>query len=184
MAKRAAWDRDIVSSNPTSPTQWRILLCSAILFFFCSSASALNFNTDRPVAGKTITSVEKPLQKAARSVKRLLARVTVYWPKEDRWSRRHQSSTGVRLHRNVVAVDPHIIPYGSRVRFPDGLCHAVDTGAAVKNRKAAIRSGRTVEEKAACVVDRFFETKREALVWANTHPPFMALDILPLEQTF
>jgi hypothetical protein len=60
----------------------------------------------------------------------------------------------------------------------------LDTGSAVKTRKAAIRAGRTVEEKAAVVVDRFFESKGEALAWARVHPLFMPLDILDPERTF
>lgn len=160
--------------------RYKSLLCSVILFLICSSAHALNF-------GKTQRSqvyATRYVKKVERSVRKLLARVTVYWPKEDRWSRRHQSATGVRLQRNVVAVDPRIIPYGSRIKFPDAICHALDTGSAVKSRKAARRSGRTLEEKTAIVVDRFFETKREALAWANVHPPFMSLDILAPGKTF
>jgi len=103
----------------------------------------------------------------------------VYWAREDRWSRRHKSATGIRLHRNAVAVDPRIIPFGSRVKFPDAICHAIDTGSAVKSRKAARKAGKTLAEKAAIVVDRFFETKYEAYAWARVHPLFMTLEILP-----
>jgi hypothetical protein len=60
------------------------------------------------------------------------------------------------------AVDPKRIPYGSKVVFPDAVCTAADTGTAVISRKAARLCGRTASQLKAIVVDRFFETKREA----------------------
>lgn len=116
---------------------------------------------------------------AHRSSRSELARVTVYWTNSDRWTKKHQSSTGTRLRPGHCAVDPHRIPYGSRVVFPDGgVLDAVDTGSAVISRKAARLSGHTSEERSAIVVDRFFETKREALRWAGTHELFQKLQIV------
>jgi 3D (Asp-Asp-Asp) domain-containing protein len=116
----------------------------------------------------------------------LLARVTVYWASggggSDRWSRRHICSTGARLRAGHCAVDPRRIPYGSKVTFPDGTCVAVDTGSAVVSRKAARRAGRTSFERSALVIDRFFETKRQALSWANEHPLFMSVRVLAPER--
>jgi 3D (Asp-Asp-Asp) domain-containing protein len=113
----------------------------------------------------------------------LLARVTVYWASggggSDRWSRRHICSTGARLQAGHCAVDPRRIPYGSKVTLPDGPLLAVDTGSAVVSRKAARRSGRTVSERNALVIDRFFETKQEALRWANRNPYFMLVRVSP-----
>src|SRR4029077_18303651 len=78
------------------------------------------------------------------------------------------------------AVDPKKIPYGSRVVLPDGSAlSAVDTGTAVRNRKAARRSGRTNYERNAIVIDKFFETKRQALAWANSNPPFVSVKVVP-----
>jgi 3D (Asp-Asp-Asp) domain-containing protein len=116
--------------------------------------------------------------------KSLLARVTVYWARgghgADRYSRQHKSATGARLHVGHCAVDPRRIPYGSQVVLPDGTkLAAVDTGSAVRNRKAARYSGRTQYEKSALVIDKFFETKREALAWANTNPPFVNVKVIP-----
>ena len=113
----------------------------------------------------------------------LLARVTVYWAKggrgSDRWTRRYQTSTGTRLRTGHCAVDPRRIPYGSRVVLPTGeTLAAVDTGTAVKNRKAARKSGRTSDERSALVVDRFFETKRQALAWAARNPLFMPVRVV------
>jgi 3D (Asp-Asp-Asp) domain-containing protein len=110
-----------------------------------------------------------------------LARVTVYWASggggSDCNTRRHCCATGVHLQAGHCAVDPRQIPYGSRVHFPDGVCVAVDTGRDVKNRKAARLAGRTEAERRALVIDRFFETKSQALAWANSHPPFLNLQI-------
>lgn len=111
----------------------------------------------------------------------LLARVTVYWASggrgSDQWTRRHVCSTGVRLAAGHCAVDPRRIPYGSRVTLPDATLVAVDTGAAVVSRKAARLAGRTALEKNAVVIDRFFETKQQALSWARRNPHFMSVRV-------
>ncbi|HEY2045331.1 MAG TPA: hypothetical protein VGG93_02000 [Candidatus Udaeobacter sp.] len=104
----------------------------------------------------------------------ILARVTSYWAGEGS----KFASTGRRLHSGHCAVDPKRIPYGSKVVFPDRACTAVDTGPAVISRKAARLCGRTANQLKAIVVDRFFETKREAMAWTNTHPNFMTLQIV------
>jgi 3D (Asp-Asp-Asp) domain-containing protein len=114
----------------------------------------------------------------------LLARVTVYWAHggrgADRYTRQHKSATGLRLQQGHCAVDPREIPYGSRVVLPDGTAlSAVDTGTAVRNRKAARRLGRTIPERDAVVIDKFFETKRQALAWANSNPPFVNVKVIP-----
>jgi 3D (Asp-Asp-Asp) domain-containing protein len=113
----------------------------------------------------------------------LLARVTVYWASggggSDRWSRQHICSTGARLRAGHCAVDPRRIPYGSKVTLPDGPLLAVDTGSAVVSRKAARRSGRSAFERSAIVIDRFFETKQQALSWANRNPYFMLVRVSP-----
>jgi 3D (Asp-Asp-Asp) domain-containing protein len=114
----------------------------------------------------------------------LLARVTVYWARggrgADRYTRQHKSATGMRLHVGHCAVDPKKIPYGSRVVLPDGTSlAAVDTGSAVQNRKAARRAGRNVNERNAIVIDKFFETKQQALAWANSNPPFVSVKVVP-----
>src|SRR5216110_1988218 len=116
--------------------------------------------------------------------KSLLARVTVYWAQgghgADQYTRQHKSATGTRLRQGHCAVDPKKIPYGSRVVLPDGtVLSAVDTGTAVRNRKAARRLGRTPNERSAIVIDKFFETKQQALTWANANPPFVNVKVIP-----
>ncbi|HST31266.1 MAG TPA: 3D domain-containing protein [Chthoniobacterales bacterium] len=112
-----------------------------------------------------------------------LARVTVYWAHggrgADQYTRQHRSATGQRLQQGHCAVDPRKIPFGSKVVLPDGTTlHAVDTGTAVRNRKAARKAGRTVTERNAIVIDKFFETKRQALMWANSNPPFVNVKVI------
>lgn len=113
----------------------------------------------------------------------MLARVTVYWASggggSDYWTRRHICSTGARLRAGHCAVDPRRIPYGSKVTLPDATLLAVDTGSAVRSRKAARRSGRTALERNALVIDRFFETKQQALGWARRNPVFMLVRVSP-----
>lgn len=113
----------------------------------------------------------------------MLARVTVYWASggggSDYWTRRHICSTGARLRVGHCAVDPRRIPYGSKVILPDATLLAVDTGSAVRSRKAARRSGRTALERNALVIDRFFETKQQALGWARRNPVFMLVRVSP-----
>jgi 3D (Asp-Asp-Asp) domain-containing protein len=105
----------------------------------------------------------------------VLARVTSYWAGEGS----KFASTGRRLRPGHCAVDPKRIPYGSKVVFPDAVCTAVDTGTAVVSRQAARLCGRTASELKAIVVDRFFETKREADTWTNAHSEFMMLRVVP-----
>jgi 3D (Asp-Asp-Asp) domain-containing protein len=106
----------------------------------------------------------------------VLARVTSYWANEG--ASGLYASTGRRLRAGHCAVDPKRIPYGSKVVFPDRDCTAVDTGTAVVSRKAARLCGRTASQLKAIVVDRFFETKREADAWSNAHSEFMTLRIV------
>lgn len=114
----------------------------------------------------------------------LLARVTVYWASggsgSDHNTRRHRCATGTTLRAGHCAVDPRCIPYGSRVVLASGeALAAVDTGSDVRSRRAARLAGRNRSEKNALVVDRFFETKRQALAWAATHPAFMPVKVVP-----
>jgi 3D (Asp-Asp-Asp) domain-containing protein len=91
----------------------------------------------------------------------------------DHFTRAHKSAVGRMLRSGDCAVDPCRIPYYSQITFPDGKAMAVDTGSAVKSRLAARKLGRTIAEKNAIVIDRFFETKYQAMKWAKSNPPFM-----------
>ena len=104
-----------------------------------------------------------------------VARITVYWPEKS--SGRNAAWNGERLRQGHCAVDSKKIPYGSKVVFQDGECVAVDTGPDVVNRNAARACGRSAAERNALVIDRFFETKKRALAWAEAHPHFMVVQI-------
>ncbi len=106
----------------------------------------------------------------------VLARVTSYWRNEG--SGQRAAWNGERLRPGHCAVDPRKIPYGSKVVFPDVECLAVDSGPAVVSGKPARYCGRSAAEKNAIVVDRFFETRQDAVSWSSAHPQFMALRII------
>jgi 3D (Asp-Asp-Asp) domain-containing protein len=112
----------------------------------------------------------------------MLARVTVYWASggsgSDNCTRQHIAASGARLRAGHCAVDPHRIPYGSKVVVGDTTCLAVDTGKHVVSRRAARKAGRTTTERNAIVIDRFFETKGQALAWASRNPHFMTVRIV------
>jgi len=103
------------------------------------------------------------------------ARVTVYWHSEG--SGANAAWNGVRLHNGHYAVDPKKIPYGSQVVFHDADCVAVDTGPDVVKRKAARSCGRSAAERNAIVIDRFFDSKQNALAWARANPHFMVVQV-------
>jgi 3D (Asp-Asp-Asp) domain-containing protein len=109
----------------------------------------------------------------------MLARVTVYWRGEGQLL---ACSNGARLRDGHCAVDPKKIPYGSTVLFADATCIAVDSGPAVVSRKAARSCGRSASERNAIVIDRFFETKQQALSWAKANPHFMTVRVVTPEK--
>jgi len=104
----------------------------------------------------------------------MLARVTGYWRGENQ----SRASTGPRLRPGHCAVDPKRIPYGSKILLPDGELLAVDTGPAVVRRTAARREGRTAAQRQAIVIDRFFESKKQATAWTNSHPPYIVVRVI------
>ena len=105
----------------------------------------------------------------------MLARVTVYWPGEGQL---RACSNGARLRAGHCAVDPKRIPFGSHVLFPDATCTAVDSGPDVVNRRAARVTGRTVSQRDAIVIDRFFESRQAAMDWEGSHPHFMTVRVV------
>ena len=104
-----------------------------------------------------------------------LVRVTAYWREEGQL---RAAFNGARLRNGHCAVDPKKIPYGSRIVLEGEELIAVDTGPAVVSRKAARRSGRNEGERNAVVIDRYFETKSQAVAWEKSHPHFMRVRVL------
>jgi 3D (Asp-Asp-Asp) domain-containing protein len=111
----------------------------------------------------------------------VLARVTVYWHGEG-GSGDYAAWNGTLLREGHCAVDPKKIPYGSTIIFPAAECVAVDSGPAVANRKVARPCGRKAIEPNAIVIDRFLDTKQNALAWAKAHPHFMTVQTLVWRQ--
>ncbi len=105
-----------------------------------------------------------------------IVRVTTYWRDEGQL---RAASNGSRLRNGRCAVDPKKIPYGSKIVLGSEELIAVDTGPAVVSRKAARLSGRNAAERNAIVVDRYFETKAQALAWERSHPHFLRARIVP-----
>src|SRR5437763_3630500 len=114
-----------------------------------------------------------PLAYAAEQL--TFARVTSYWREEGQL---RAAWNGARLRNGHCAVDPKKIPYGSRIQLGDEELLAVDTGPAVVSRKAARLSGHNEAERSAVVVDRYFETKSQAVTWEKSHPHFMKVRVL------
>ena len=106
----------------------------------------------------------------------MLVRITGYWPGEG--SGQRAAWNGARLRPGHCAVDPKKIPYGSTIVFPDTECIAVDTGPAVVSRKSARYCGRTAAQKNALVIDRFFGSKRDAVLWTNAHSQFITVRVI------
>ena len=107
-----------------------------------------------------------------------IVRVTTYWQEEGQL---RAASNGRFLRNGQCAVDPKKIPYGSKIMLGDEELVAVDTGPAVVSRKAARLSGQNAAERNAVVVDRYFETKAQALAWERAHPHFVRVRIVPPE---
>jgi len=104
-----------------------------------------------------------------------LVRVTTYWREEGQL---RAAFNGTRLRNGHCAVDPKKIAYGSRILLEEEELLAVDTGPAVINRKAARLTGRSEAERNAVVIDRYFETKSQAMAWEKSHPHFMRARVL------
>ena len=117
--------------------------------------------------------VVAPLAQAAEPS--TLARVTTYCREEGQF---RAASNGARLRNGHCAVDPKKIPYGSKIILGSEELTAVDTGPAVVSRQAARLSGRNPAEREAMVVDRYFETKSQAVAWEKSHPHFMKIQIV------
>ena len=92
----------------------------------------------------------------------LKVRLTAYWVGQDEWTDALKSSSGRRLVCGVsCAVDPKIIPYGSKVTIKKTgrTFIAVDTGTAVKSRKAEWWKPKKLRKP---VVDLFFKNEKDA----------------------
>lgn len=104
------------------------------------------------LASNVMIEMEPP-KKPSKKIK---VRITAYWPGQDYWTSRYKSSTGYTLKSGIsCAVDPKIIPYGSKVVINGREFKAIDTGSAVVSKKAS--RGRYP------IVDLFFNCERTAM---------------------
>jgi len=95
--------------------------------------------------------IETPRSPPKKTIK---ARITAYWLGEDEFG--WKSSTGKRLvSGKSCAVDPRLIPYGTKLVIEGKTYHAHDTGTAVISRKASGKSRLPV-------VDLFYASERQA----------------------
>ena len=111
---------------------------SAILLLTTSSVINLNVDTQPPK-------------------KKIKVRVTGYWPGEDSYTSKFQSSEGVRLKAGRhCATDHRIIPAWSKVKIVGSQQEwvVVDTGTAVIQRKASGSSKLPV-------LDLFFKSQKD-----------------------
>lgn len=93
------------------------------------------------------------------------ARVTYYWTG-------NITSLGKKpIAGKTIAVDPKIIPYGSKVEIPEiGRSYvAGDTGPWVKSKKAS--NGKTI------VVDIYCSSKAEAQKLIKKYPQYMKIKV-------
>lgn len=103
-----------------------------------------------------------------------IARVTYYWPGDSGQSGRTTSTGNLASSDKTVAVDPKIIPYGSKIYIPEmeKTYVAHDTGSAIKNRTASKKVG-----KNNIVIDIFCESRKEAYEKIKKYPMFMKIKI-------
>lgn len=104
-------------------------------------------------------------------------RLTVYWKSEDGWTRRGFTSTGEPLiSYKKIAADPRDFPYYTKINIPEiGISGVVvDTGSALRTRKAAKKMGRDVP-----VLDLYIEKKKEAIDFIKKTPYFVDVIVEP-----
>lgn len=160
------------------------LLTTSLAFIFTGLSPFIGPKPEHPESSRIAKpqKVAKRPTLSAKEPKVMMVRVTVYWRNgsgTDMWTAAGKSSSGRPLRdRRSAAVDPRIIPYGSKIVLPSAgkSLDAVDTGTDVKSRKAAKAQGRDVP-----VVDIYFESKSEALTWAKQVPMFMEAHVYEAE---
>lgn len=111
-----------------------------------------------------------PIQgvQAQKPYKELTARVTYYWGDT-------KTATGNKpVSGKTLAVDPRIIPYGTKVSIPamNKTFVSHDTGMAIKSRLASRKLG-----KNNIVVDVFCKNSAEARLKIKKYPMFLKIRI-------
>ena len=150
-----------------------IVITLILFLLLCPSAQAGTPSaSSKPLSSRALHPNQSSSDTTDTSEGRL-ARITAYWPGEDRFTTRKQSATGARLRDGYCAVDSRIIPYGSVVKIPGmGDYLAMDTGTAVISRKAARESGHNREERSALVIDLYFPSRKAGELFSRQGPKF------------
>jgi len=101
---------------------------------------------------------EKKIMQASRDLqgrKNILMEATAYTHTG------HRTATGIEPYRGVVAVDPKVIPLGTKLYVEDyGYGEALDIGSSIKGNR----------------IDLFFETEAECLNWGRRDVQVYILD--------
>jgi len=99
------------------------------------------------------------IPKPPASGRKMRVETTAYSPREPGLD--FTTATGARARHGVIAVDPRVIPLGTRVYVPGyGYAVAADTGGAIKGRR----------------IDLCFETVAECNRWGRRHVTIIVLD--------
>jgi len=154
-----------------------LLLAGSVLVPVANGMEVYNSKQHRNVSYKETEEPETvtktyPVETRKESDHEFYARITTYWARggdTDGWSKHHESATGDTLEEGVsAAVDPNLIPFGSDIIIPGwGRRKAQDTGSAVIHRCAT--------HGTMPVIDVFFDTKQEALDYAENHPQIVKI---------
>lgn len=115
-----------------------------------------------------------PVQPVMADSSEITARITYYWPGGSGQVGTKTSTGNVAKSNKTAAVDPKVIPYGSKINIPmmQKVYVAHDTGSAVVKRTASRKLGRD-----NIVVDIFCSSRKEASYYIKKYPTFMKIKI-------
>ncbi|AOQ24566.1 hypothetical protein MTAT_19090 [Moorella thermoacetica] len=107
----------------------------------------------QPPAPKPAPLVKQLASRAAKpQPRRLKMLATAYTASSEEGTADGRTATGIKVRRGVVAVDPKVIPLGTKLYIEGyGEAIAADTGGAIKGNK----------------IDLFMDSKQEALRWGR-----------------
>ena len=122
-------------------------------------AEVIAVGTKRSSGHTLVTRSRPPAQAAPTSGSKLTVTTTAYAPNVDGVGTR--TATGARAGYGVVAVDPSVIPLGTKLYIPGyGYAVAADTGGAIKGNK----------------IDLCFNTRAECVAWGRRTVTVTILD--------
>jgi len=142
--------KDGVESTPALTAQ-RVLDCSS------PRIVAIGTGVKRGLVAASYRTYRIP--KPPKTGRKMRVETTAYSPREPGLD--FTTATGAHARRGVIAVDPRVIPLGTRVYVPGyGYAVAADTGGAIKGRR----------------IDLCFETVAECSKWGRRDVTIIILD--------